>query len=54
MTCPSGFDCIDAGGGAGVCWPGSGGDGGGCSTGNGGGFAVIGLGFALLARRRRR
>jgi MYXO-CTERM domain-containing protein len=54
-ACPSGFDCVDAGGGAGVCWPG--GDDGGCSTttsGSGGAFVLL-LGLtALFVTRRRR
>jgi hypothetical protein len=54
LTCPSGYDCAETGGGNGVCWPSEGG-GGGCSTdGKGGSFAVIGLGLALLALRRKR
>jgi MYXO-CTERM domain-containing protein len=55
LSCPSGFDCVETGGGAGVCWPGAS-EGGGCST-NGtpsGSFALLGLGLALLALRRRR
>jgi len=62
--CPTGFDCVDAGG-TGICWPASGnegdGGGGGCSltTGNmtnGGGLGalVLLLGTALLVARRRR
>ncbi len=53
-TCPSGFSCLDSGGGAGVCWPGESGGGGGCSTsgGQGAGLILLGLG-ALLAGRRR-
>jgi hypothetical protein len=59
-TCPSGLDCIDAGG-TGVCWPGDGGGGGEedgvCST-TGGRGALGTLGLVLLAclgvtRRRR-
>lgn len=50
MSCPSGFDCIDDGG-AGVCWPASGG---GCSAGGSPAFLVGGLGLLLLGRRRRR
>jgi MYXO-CTERM domain-containing protein len=53
--CPSGFDCIDTGGGHGVCWPG--GDDGGCSTttsGGGGAFVLLlGLSALLVTRRRR-
>jgi MYXO-CTERM domain-containing protein len=57
-ACPTGFDCIDTGqGDNGVCWPGSG-DGGGCSTGGNdaapGFLLVLGLGMALVIRRRRR
>jgi MYXO-CTERM domain-containing protein len=55
-ACPSGFDCLDTGAGAGVCWPG-GDDGGGCSTGtsgSGGAFLLL-LGMtALFVTRRRR
>jgi MYXO-CTERM domain-containing protein len=54
LTCPGGFDCVETGGGAGVCWP-SAGEGGGCSTnGTPGSFALLGLGLALFALRRRR
>lgn len=54
-TCPSGFDCIDTGGGAGVCWPSEGGgEGGGCSTNGKPSLLLVGLGVALLALRRRR
>lgn len=59
-TCPDGFDCLDAGGGAGACWPSGGGggdDGGGCCDAGGSGAptALAGFGFvALLLRRRRR
>ena len=52
--CPSGFGCLEAGGG-GVCWPGVD-DGGGCNVGgDAGGLALlgIGLGAMLVARRRR-
>ena len=61
QACPAGFECLDTGGGGGVCWgAGSGGDGGGCAiaTGNGASGApwlgtIIGLiGLALLRRRR--
>ena len=52
-TCPDGYDCIDVGG-AGLCWPQAGGGGGGCSTGgSSSGFALFGLGVALLALRQR-
>lgn len=61
--CPSGFQCLDAGG-TGVCWPG-GGDGdpeGGCSSSSGNGAmtsslalgALLGVLFAGRRRRRRR
>jgi MYXO-CTERM domain-containing protein len=49
-SCPSGYDCIDDGG-AGVCWPGSGG---GCSVGGNPTFLLGGLALMLLGRRRRR
>ena len=54
-TCPSGFQCLDTGGPAGVCWPGESG-GGGCSTsGNGGApLMLFGFGALFLVRRRRR
>ncbi|HSN26893.1 MAG TPA: Ig-like domain-containing protein [Kofleriaceae bacterium] len=60
-TCPSNFECLDAGGGNGVCWPngnnpgGGGGNTGGCDAGGGGGQLLLGLGFAaaLITRRRR-
>ena len=55
-ACPDGFDCIDATGGNGACWPAT--DAGGCcSTGGDGaptalfGLAALGL---VLGRRRRR
>jgi len=55
LACPSGFDCVETGGGAGVCWPSAGGDdGGGCSTNGSPSFLLAGLGLALLALRRRR
>jgi uncharacterized protein (TIGR03382 family) len=55
-TCPSGFQCLDTGGGAGVCWPGETGGTGGCNTsGNGGAsLLLLGLGAMLVARRRGR
>ena len=54
LSCPGGYDCVETGGGAGVCWP-SASEGGGCSTnGTPGSFALFGLGLALLALRRRR
>jgi hypothetical protein len=52
-SCPSGFECIDAGT-TGVCWPG--GDGGGCCDASGTGAPTALLGFGLLAlvwRRKR-
>jgi len=54
LSCPGGFDCVETGGGAGVCWPSPGGEGGGCSTSGKGNFVLVGLGLALLALRRRR
>ena len=50
-ACPSGFECLGEGESA-ICWPGS--DGGGCSTGNPAGFLVVGLGLGLAMLRRRR
>jgi uncharacterized protein (TIGR03382 family) len=55
--CPSGFGCLAAGNGAGVCWPGAdgGGGGGGCASSDSpGGPIVLGLGFAALVLGRRR
>jgi len=55
--CPSGFECLDTGAGAGVCWPG-GEDDGGCSTGSdssGGAFVMLlGLSALLVTRKRRK
>jgi MYXO-CTERM domain-containing protein len=57
-SCPTGYDCIDAGGGQAVCYPPS--NGGCCSVerdGSRGVWVHVGLGAAvlgLLARRRRR
>ncbi len=56
-SCPSGFSCLAASGGGGVCWPGAE-DGGGCSAASPGspGFvmlAVTALGITLRRRRRR-
>jgi uncharacterized protein (TIGR03382 family) len=53
-TCPSGFQCLDTGGAAGVCWPGESG-GGGCNTsGNSGApMMLFGLGAMFLVMRRR-
>lgn len=63
-SCPSGFSCVDTGGGAGVCWPGGGGgnndngngSSGGCSAGGSSGSVLFGLGLGamLITRRRRR
>ncbi len=64
-ACPSGFDCVGTGDGAGVCWPGDGdgGTGGGCAVpgrnpaGSGTGAIALLFGVALLfvgGRRRRR
>ncbi|HEX5059432.1 MAG TPA: Ig-like domain-containing protein [Kofleriaceae bacterium] len=56
-ACPSGFDCQDAGNGAGVCWPG-GGDDGGCSTNTsssgGAGLLLLGMAAMFITRRRRK
>ena len=56
-ACPSGFDCLDTGAGAGVCWPG-GEDDGGCSTGtdsSGGAFVMLlGLSALFVTRKRRK
>ena len=54
-VCPSGFDCLDAGGGAGVCYPNDSG-GGCCDTGGSGkGPAMLAAGLlAIVLRRRRR
>lgn len=52
-VCPSGFDCLDAGGGAGVCWPGE--SGGCCDTGaSGKGPMLLAFGVLALVLRRRR
>lgn len=54
-SCPSGFDCIEGGGGGGVCWPGE--DGGCCDSGRGNahGPLLLGLGvMVVLVRRRKR
>jgi hypothetical protein len=56
--CPSGFTCLDAGGGSGICWPG--GDEGICNVnGKNNGrvaptFLLLGLIALLITRRRRR
>jgi hypothetical protein len=55
-TCPGGFGCVTTSPGTGVCWPGAdNGGGGGCASTSGGGVLVvgIGLGAALITRRRR-
>ncbi|MBV8757575.1 MAG: hypothetical protein JO257_09880 [Deltaproteobacteria bacterium] len=54
--CPSGFSCIDAGGGSSLCWP-SKDNGGGCSTGGSGGepgLLLLGLGALVTFVRRKR
>ena len=53
-VCPEGFDCIDAGGGAGVCLPND--SGGGCcdAGGSGRGAALLTFGVLALVLRRRR
>ena len=53
-TCPTGLDCIDGGGGAGICWaPDSGG--GCCDAGGAGGpTALFGFAFVGLVLRRRK
>ncbi len=52
-VCPSGYDCVGADSGQGVCWPASGG---GCSTSGGGSpaYLLVGLGALVLSLRRRR
>jgi hypothetical protein len=53
-ACPSGFACLDAGGGNGLCWPS---EGGGCDASGGGqGMMMLGIGLVgiLIVRRRRR
>jgi len=54
-TCPSGFQCLDTGGGAGVCWPGETSGHGGCNTSGSGGASLLllSLGAMLVARRKR-
>jgi MYXO-CTERM domain-containing protein len=55
-ACPSGFDCLDTGAGAGVCWP-NGDDGGGCSSGKGESGALVlmlGLAAMFVTRKRRK
>lgn len=54
-ACPDGFDCVEAGGGNGACWPQEEEDTGCCSGSSGAPGALFGLGlFALVLRRRRR
>ena len=55
-TCPTGLDCLDNGGGQGLCWPPSS-SGGGCCDASGAGAPTSLVGFGLVAlvlRRRRR
>ncbi len=52
-SCPSGFDCLVASNGAGVCWE-TPSTGGGCSTGAGGGPVLLGLSLLGLAIARRK
>ena len=55
-ACPSGFDCIDAGNGGGVCWPGEE-DGGFCNAGTNSSGAVmllVGLAAMFVTRRRKK
>jgi uncharacterized protein (TIGR03382 family) len=52
-SCPSSYECIDGGGGAGVCWPTE--SAGCCDSGSApGGPIVLSLGFLVLVLRRRR
>ncbi len=56
-TCPDGFDCLDAGGGAGACWPTPAAGGGCCDAGTHGVPTMlfgIGLVAIVLGRRSRR
>jgi hypothetical protein len=51
-VCPSGFDCLDAGGGAGVCYPNE--SGGCCDTGGSGkGPMMLAFGVLALVLRKR-
>jgi len=50
-VCPDGFECLGAGASA-ICWPAA--SSGGCSTGNPAGFLVVGLGLGVAILRRRR
>lgn len=54
-TCPSGYSCLEATGGTGVCWPNPE-DKGGCSTSGGNSplLALLGLGALVMLTRRRR
>lgn len=53
-ACPDGFDCLEAGGGQGACWP-KDEDAGCCSGSSGAPSALFGAGLiALVLRRRRR
>lgn len=55
-TCPGGFTCEAISANQGVCWPGANnGGGGGCNTSGNGGVVLLGLGLgaALITRRRR-
>lgn len=54
-SCPGGFECLGASGGAGVCWPVA--DDGGCATtprSSSPAFLLAGVGFLALVLRRRR
>jgi uncharacterized protein (TIGR03382 family) len=55
-VCPSGFECLDTGGGGGACWPEGEGDSGCCdASGKGAPTALFGMMlFAFVLRRRRR
>jgi uncharacterized protein (TIGR03382 family) len=54
MTCPDGFDCVDAGNATGACWPSSGSSSGCAAAGGGTTWLVLGMfgAFGLLRRRR--
>jgi len=53
-SCPNGFDCLQSSGDVGACWPAEGG--GCCDTSGAGGptAMLLGLGVAVMARRRKR